>query len=67
MVLLRRAQQEMDVIAHQAITVQVEGLALLQIGHGLQKGQIIAFAAKNRLPVVAAVDHVIHKPVVDRS
>ena len=34
-----RAEQQMDVVAHQAIAVQVKGLALLEIGQGFRKAR----------------------------
>ena len=54
-------------IAHRAVAVQIEWLAFFQIGDGVEKSDVIAFVAKDRLPVIATIDYVVHKPVVDRS
>jgi hypothetical protein len=57
----------MDMIAHQAIAVQIERLAFLEVGDGLEEREIVTVAVKYRLAVVSAVDHVIDQPVIDRS
>ena len=62
-----RSDQQMDVIAHQAISVQVERHAFLQIGHRLEECAIVSVAVEHRLAVVAAVDDVVHKTIGYRS
>ena len=37
-----RAQEQMDVIAHQAVAVQVERLPRLEVGEGLEERDIVA-------------------------
>jgi hypothetical protein len=56
-----------NVIAHQTVAEKIEKFAFLQVGNCFEKSQIIGCAVKNLLAVVAAIDHVMHQPVVDWS
>jgi hypothetical protein len=57
----------MDMIAHQTVAVQFKRLAFFEVGDGVEKSHVVAFVAKNRLAVVATIDHVIHQSIVNRS
>ena len=57
----------MDVVAHQTIAVKPEGLPYLRVRNRLEEGVEVSFALKNRLSIVAAVDHVVDEAVGDRA
>jgi hypothetical protein len=54
-----RAEQQMEVMAQQAIAVQFEGLARLHIGQCLQSGLQIGRHVKHFLAIVATIDDVV--------
>jgi len=55
-----RTYQQVKMIAQQAITVELERLALLQFAERVQKRLKVARFAKHILPIVATIDHVVN-------
>ena len=64
---LAGADQQMDVVGHEAVAVELERLPLLQVGEGLEEGGVVVVVEEDRCAVVAAVDDVVDEPVVDGS
>jgi hypothetical protein len=57
----------LDVVAHEAIAVQIEAFSFLQVGDGFQKRQKVPFALEDCLPIVATIDYVVNQAVGDGS
>jgi hypothetical protein len=62
-----RPQEQMKVIAHQAIAVELERLAVLEVGKRGEKGLKVGRLAKDTLAIVATIDYVVNQAVVDWS
>jgi hypothetical protein len=62
-----RAQEEMDVVSHKAVAVQLKRLPLLQVSQGLEEGDIIPLLFEHRLAIVATVNHVVGQTIGNRS
>ena len=62
-----RLEQEVEVVAHQAVTEQREGIAALRDAERLEKGLVIAIAGELVGSVVAAVHRVEVQAVVGRA
>jgi hypothetical protein len=50
--------QQVNVVTHQAIAIQLEGMAFLEMGESVEKRLNIAGPVKDTLPIVATVDDV---------
>jgi len=64
---LGRSQQQMKMVAHQAVAIELERLARLQVGNHLEKGAVIGLLVEDVLAVVATIDDVVHEAFVDQS
>src|SRR5262245_36847694 len=62
-----RGENQVKVIVHQAISVQVERIALARLPHGIEKLLEARIAAKDILPVIAAIDGVVNESVIDET
>jgi hypothetical protein len=62
-----RAQEDVDVVSHKAVAVQLERLPLLQVSQGLEEGDIISLLFEHRLAIVATVNHVVGQTIGNRS
>jgi hypothetical protein len=60
-----RADEEVEVVGHEAIAEEAEGIALPGLGEGLQEGDPIVIVAEDDGPVVAAIEGVIDEAVID--
>jgi hypothetical protein len=60
-----RAKQQVNVVAHQAIAVQVKRFSLLEVGNRSEERPVVAFAKEHRLAVVAPINHVVDQAVGD--
>ena len=49
----------MNVVVHQAIAIELERLALFQLGQRLKKRLEVGLLVKHVLPVVATIDDVV--------
>ena len=58
-------EQEVEVIGHQAIAEESEGVAVLGLGEGFQEGDAVAVVTEDILAVVPPVEGVIDQTVVD--
>ena len=54
-----RAQEEVEVIGHQAIVEEAEGIALLCVGDGPEKGDVIGVVGEDITAIVAPVEGVV--------
>jgi hypothetical protein len=54
-----RGNQEMEVIAHQAIAIQPERVLLLGMPDGIEKGAVIIGVVKNGSPIITAIDGMV--------
>ena len=54
-------------IGHQAIAEDAEGIALLSVGDGLEKGKVIGVVGEDITAIVAPVEGVVDQSVVDGS
>jgi hypothetical protein len=59
--------QQMEMVAHQAISVQGKRLALLKIEQSLQKCLIVSRFEEDVLAVVATIDNVVHQTRRDQT
>jgi hypothetical protein len=57
--------QQVEVVGHEAVAEQGEGVAFLGAGEGFEEGDAIGIVGKNVSPVIAAVERVIDQSVVD--
>jgi len=62
-----RANEQVDVVAHQTIAKEIEGLALLEIGDGLEERRKVASGRKDVLTIVATIDYVVDQAIGDRT
>jgi hypothetical protein len=63
----QRADEQVKVVVQQAIAIQREGLALFELGQGLEKGRKVGVLAEHLLPVVAPIDHMIDQTIAKGS
>ena len=64
---LQGANQQVHVIGHEAIAIELERPALLQVADRLQECLVIPVVEEDRCAVVAAIDDVVDETVADRS
>ena len=57
----------MEMVAHQAVRIQLKRLALSQVEQGIEKCLVISLAEEYLLAVVATVHHVVHEAGSDRT
>jgi hypothetical protein len=62
-----RCQQQMKVVRHQTIGIQLEEISGLRLGLGLKKEQVICWRAENGGTIIATVQEVVEKTISDRS
>jgi hypothetical protein len=62
-----RAQEKVEVVGHQAIAEEAEGIALIGVGDGLEKGEVIGIGREDITAIVAPVEGVVDQSVVDGS
>jgi hypothetical protein len=51
----------MEVVGHQAIAEEAEGVALLGGGEGLEEGEMVVVISEDRGPVVAPIEGMIEQ------
>jgi hypothetical protein len=59
------AEQEVEVIGHEAIAEEAKGIALLGLGQGFEKGGAVVVVAKDLFAVVAAVEGVVDQAAIN--
>ena len=64
---LQGADQQVDVVGHQAIAIELERPPLLQVGERFEERGVILVVEEDRGAVVAAVDDMVDESVTDRS
>ena len=57
--------QEVEVIGHETIAKEPEGVAVPGLGEGLEEGDAVVVVAEDVPAVVATVEGVIHRAVID--
>ena len=62
---LERADQEVDVVGHEAVAVERERPSLLQIADRPEESSVVLVIVEHRGAVVAPVDDVVDEVVVD--
>jgi len=62
-----RLQDQVEVVVHQTVGEQAEGVALLGLGQGVQELLEVGGLEEDALTVVAAVEGVIDQAVGDQS
>ncbi len=61
------ADQEVDVVGHEAVAVELEGAGTLKVAEGVEEGNVVAIGVEDGGAVVAAVDDVVDEAITDRS
>jgi hypothetical protein len=59
------SNEEVEVVGHQAVPEQPEGVTLLGGGEGLEEGEMVVVIREDGRPVVAAVKGMINEAVGD--
>ena len=62
-----RAEEQVEVIIEQAISVEHERLSFLQVAKGMEKGFKVALLAKHILAIITAIDDVVDQAIFNRS
>ncbi len=55
----------MEVIGHETIAEEAEGIAVLGLGEGFEEGDTVAVITEDVGAVVAAVEGVIDEPIIE--
>src|SRR5262245_3040273 len=64
---LERLDQQVDVVRHQAVAIQLERLPLTQVRCGLEESLKIRAVEEDLLPVVPTIHDVVNQPWSNRS
>jgi hypothetical protein len=59
------AEEEVEVVGHQAVAEEPKGIAIPGHGEGLEEGEVIVVVGEDGGAVVAAVERVIDEAVAD--
>lgn len=60
-------RRAVEVVGHQAVAGEAEGVPLLRLGEGLEEGEVVVVIGEGGGAVVAAAEGVIDQAIVDRS